>query len=164
MKVFYKSNRVRMCPCLMKENALDQWITYFKLILDMPCKPHHQPPTYDTNEIGKRNEDILWKLKGRVSRITFTMFEKYSFPEKVDNKIHIKMFSQNFNNHYSIPLLESHLQILFSHQTNFVSTKTLNYSIRFISESITRKNTMEKLKPYMKNIICDTIIPLLMIT
>jgi len=148
----------------MKENALDSWVMYFKYILDMPCPPEHKKKTDETAEMEKRDSNIIWKLKGRVSRITFALFNKYGSPEKADNQIHAKMFSGNFHHHYSIPLLESHLQILFSHATDFIGTKTLIHSIRYISESIKIKNTMNKLKPYISKLLCDTIIPLLLVT
>ena len=35
-KVFFKSNYLKVCPCLMKDGALDPWIQFFKTILDMP--------------------------------------------------------------------------------------------------------------------------------
>jgi hypothetical protein len=35
-KVFFKANYLKVCPYLMKIEALDPWIQFFKTILDMP--------------------------------------------------------------------------------------------------------------------------------
>jgi len=51
-----------------------------------------------------------------------------------------------------------------SRKTNFVGSKALNYAIKFVSISTKRQNTMEKLKPYVENLLYDTVIPIMYIT
>lgn len=73
-------------------------------------------------------------------------------------------FSNNFSLKYNIPLLESHLQILLSRQNSFVGSKALNYVIKFASHSTKLKNTMEKLKPFVQNILYNVVIPILYVS
>jgi len=45
-----------------------------------------------------------------------------------------------------------------------VGSKALNFAIKFISNSTKLQNTMEKLKPFVENILHDTVVPTLYIT
>ena len=92
------------------------------------------------------------------------MFCKYADSNKVEDKVLIKTFSNNFSLKYSNPLLETHLKILFSRKTNFVGSKALNFAIKFVSYSTKMANTMEVLKPFVENILYETIIPILFVT
>jgi len=148
----------------MEENVLDPWIMFFKTILDMECPENLNSATENTVEIVNRDKSIFWKIKGITAKTTYRMFIKYADPGKVEDKLHIKTFSNNFSLKYSIPLLESHLQILFQRKTHHVGSKALNFAIKFISASTRMQNTMEKLKPYVENILYDTVIPIMYIT
>jgi len=150
---------------MMGESILDPWVQFFKTILDMPCPPELSSVTESTDEITRRNKEIFWKIKGITAKTTYRMFMKYGDPSTVDQKSDVtKAFGNYFMLNYSIPLLESHLPILLSRKTNFVGSKALNYAIKFISISIKRTNTMEKLKPYVENLLYDTVIPIMYIT
>ena len=97
----------------MEENTLDPWIQFFKTILDLPCPPSLGSKITNTDEIVARDKSIFWKIKGIVAKITYRMFVKYGDPVKVEDKVNIKAFANSFSLKYSIPLLESHLQLLF---------------------------------------------------
>ena len=163
-KVFYASNHLQMTPFLMQENNLDPWIQFFKTILDMECPANLSAPTQDTIEIQKRDKDIFWKIKGLTAKITYRIFTKYADPTIVKNEELIKRFSNNFSLTYSTPLFESHLQLLFQRKTNFVGSKCLNFNLKFIAKCTQISNTMEKLKPYVENILYDTIIPIMFVS
>ena len=163
-KVFYVSNQLQMCPYLMENNNLDPWIQFFKTIMDMPCPPELCSPTEDQFEIEKRDKSIFWKIKGITCKLTYRIFVKYGNPTIVEDKEHIVTFSNNFSLKYNIPLLESHLQLLFAKKTGFVGSKALNFAIKFISSSTKLQNTMEKLKPFVETILYDTVIPILYVT
>ena len=89
---------------------------------------------------------------------------KYGNPSIVEDTTLIKSFANNFSFKYNIPLLESHLQLLFSRKQNHVGSKALNFSIKFLSASTKLENTMEKMRPFVENILYDTIVPILFIT
>ena len=61
-------------------------------------------------------------------------------------------------------LLESHLQLMFKRKTGFVGSKTLNFNIKFVTASTKLQKTMDKLKPFIENILYETIIPIMLIT
>ena len=65
---------------------------------------------------------------------------------------------------FVIPLIECHLQLLLSHQHSFVSSKTLNVSIKFIKFATKLDYTMEKLKPHVQDLLYNIILPILYIS
>lgn len=73
-------------------------------------------------------------------------------------------FAKRFKDNYAVPLLESHLQIVFRRKTNFVGTKTLNCAIRYVSGCTKLPNTMNILKPFVENLLFETIIPIMLVT
>lgn len=163
-KVFYVSNQMQMCPYLMEVDHLDPWILFFKTILDMECPPALESSTDQTEEIQRRDKSIFWKIKGITAKITYRIFVKYGDPVIVENKTHIKSFANNFSLKYTFPLFESHLQLLFKRKNCFVGSKALNFAIKFISKCSQMDHTMNKLKPYVENILYDTVIPIMFVT
>lgn len=143
---------------------MDPWIQFFKTILDMPTPEEIKTPTYVTDDILARDKNIFWKIKGICSKLTYRIMVKYGNPSIVEDKVLIKSFSNNFNLKYTIPLMESHLQQLLSRKNCFVGSKALSFSIKFISNCTKQEHTMEKLKPFVENIMFDTIIPILYVT
>lgn len=61
-------------------------------------------------------------------------------------------------------LLESHLKIMFDRHSKFVGSKCLNFVIKYISAATKIKSTMERLKPYVENILYQTVIPIMMVS
>lgn len=53
---------------------------------------------------------------------------------------------------------------MLSKKTGHVGSKALSFAIKFISNSTKQQGTMEKLKPFVENILYDTIIPILFVT
>lgn len=91
------------------------------------------------------------------------MFSKYGNPKYSDKKL--EGFSKAFRQKYAVPLLESHLTILLRRKTNFVGSKSLNYAIKFVGQSTKMKQTMEKLKPFIEQLLFEVIIvPIMLIT
>jgi len=162
--VFYVGNQLQISPYLMEGDNLDPWVMFFKTILDMECPADLSVNTDDQDEICRRDKSIFWKIKGITAKITYRIFVKYGNPSLVEDKVLTKTFSNSFSLKYSIPLLESHLQLVLSRKDKFVGSKCLNQALKFISASTKQSNTMEKLKPYVENILYDTIIPIMFIT
>ena len=160
-KVVYKSNHVCVCPYLMEGENMDPWISFFKRILDMVVPAHLASETEDQDEITKRNKTKIWKIKGVIATLTFRMLGGLD-PSDCDEDI--QPFATKFQQRYAIPLLESHLQLLFLRKQNFIGSKCMQYVIRFIEQSSQQHHTMTMLKPYIDRIIFDTIIPLMFIT
>jgi len=61
-------------------------------------------------------------------------------------------------------MLESHLQLMFKRKTGFVGSKTLNFNIKYVTSATKLNRTMDKLKPFIENIIYETIMPIMLIT
>ena len=93
----------------------------------------------------------MWKIKGWTAKITYKMFVKYGDPRsRAKDEAVVKNFAVAFDEKFSIPLLESNLQILLSHKDKFVSSKCLNHVLKFISTATRTVSTMEKLKPFVE--------------
>ena len=56
------------------------------------------------------------------------------------------------------------MNILTSKKTNFVASKTLSFSIKFLGAATKQKHTMNQMKPYVEQILYDCIIPIMFIT
>ena len=73
-------------------------------------------------------------------------------------------FVDDFVFKFSIPLMISHLQVIFKLKTHFVGTESLNYALRFICESVVFDKNMDKLKRFVKDLLYDIAIPLMQMT
>lgn len=92
-------------------NNIDPWMQLFKTIMDRPMPAELETPIEDVDTIEEREKNILWRLKGISFKITYRLFSKFGNPTYVDEKF--ADFSQRFKETFAIPLLESHLQMLF---------------------------------------------------
>ena len=61
-------------------------------------------------------------------------------------------------------LLQSHTGILMLRKTQFVGTKALCLSIKFISQTLMNKNARNMLAPYMEEILFQISLPMFMIS
>lgn len=163
-KVFYAANQLSVCPFLMEGNSFDPWIQFFKTILDLPAPPGLDSATTDVQEIERRDQEVFWKLKGLTSALTFRILAKYGNPVLVPDEGAARSFSAHFCSNYAVPLLESQLQILFSKKESFVGSKALNFSFEYVSAATRIAATMEVLKPYVDNLLYDTLVPMLFAT
>jgi hypothetical protein len=115
------------------------------------------------DEIEKRDKSICWKTKGMASQVTYRLFSKYGNPKHADKRY--AKVSELFKEKYSIMLLESHLQQVLRRQTNFIGSKALNFSIKYVSQSTKMKLTMDKLKPFVEKLLYEVIVsPIMLIT
>ena len=87
------------------------------------------------------------------------MFSKYGNVKFVDEKF--EEFSKKFYSTYAVPLLESHLQLVFRRKTHFVGSKALNFAVKYVSASTKLENTMKMIKPFVENLLYEIIIPLM---
>lgn len=153
-----------MSPFL-KDNKganLDPWILLFKTILDRQIPEALESPTEDQDEIEKRDKHIIWKTKSVASKTTYRLYSRYGNPKFADTEDEV--FSQAFYEKYAVLLLESHLSILLKRKTNFVGSKTLNFALKYVSQSTKLPLTMEKLKPFVDRILYDTLVSPIMLT
>jgi hypothetical protein len=77
-----------------KIKSFEKWIVLFKKVLDLPLSDELQSPCNTIEEEEERNKNIMWKLKGAASYITFRLFQKYGF--KGDQSKDILPFVENF--------------------------------------------------------------------
>lgn len=98
--------------------------------MDRPLPAELESFTEDMSVIDERDKNILWKLKGIATKITYRLFSKFGNPTFVDEKF--MDFSKKFKETFAIPLLESHLQQVLKRKTTFVGSKTLNFAIKYL--------------------------------
>ncbi len=122
-----------MCPALMTQENLDPWINFFIAILNRPMPAELTTPTNNHEDITERDKHPLWKMKGMAAHILFRVFSKYGnarFVEEAD-----KPFNEMFNSRYAIPALEAILTCFFARTSQFIGSKCLSYSIKFVQQS-----------------------------
>lgn len=132
----------------------------FKIILDMPLPPHLDTATENPEDIAVRDKSIQWKIKAQAARITFRLFSKYTSTKYLQGDE--LAWNKSFLEQYAETLCESHLQIMFKRKTNFVGSKTLNYVIKLVTSATKVKKTMDRLIPFIDNILYETAIPLML--
>jgi hypothetical protein len=118
--------------------------------------------TEDMDLIEKRDKHIIWKIKGIAASTTYRLFTKYGNPLLADKPY--EDFAKYFGPVCGVALLESHLALVFKRKTVFVGTKALNFALKYINASINLDITMEKLKPFIENLLYETLIPIILIT
>ena len=97
------------------------------------------------------------------------MFNKYIDTKRfkhefLNDRVNTKEFSVKFNNKYSVPLLQSHIQLLFSSKKSFVGTKSLNLAIKFVTAATRNKKMMEIVKPHVEKILTEIVLPIMYVT
>jgi hypothetical protein len=114
------------------------------------------------DEIEVRDKHIQWKIKHVACKITYRMFTKYGNPKHVKDELLI--FSNRFLEVFAIPLLESHLQLVFKRKQNFVGSKALNFALKYVSAATKMEKTMDLLRPFVENLLFETVIPIMLIS
>jgi len=156
------SNQLHITPFLREAGALDPWIAFFKTLLDRPLPAELDSFVEDMESIQARDKSLHWKIKGMAAKITYRLFSKYGNLKYVSADD--EAFSADFFNKYAESLLESHLTLMFRRKTNFVGSKSLNFVIKFVTAATKIDKTMDKLKPFIENILYETVIPIMMVT
>lgn len=151
-----------MCPYLAQDATLDPWIQFFRTLMDRPVPEALDSFVEDMDTIEQRDKHILWKIKGIATKATYRMFSKYGNSKFVDD--HFIDFSKRFYKTYAVPLLESHLQLVFRRKTHFVGSKALNFAIKYVSASTKLDDTMKMIKPFVENLLYEIIIPIMKVT
>lgn len=95
----------------MESHNIDPWMQFFKSLLDRPMPAELETFIEEMTEIELRDKHILWEIKGLAARMTYRVFQKYGNPTHVEEE-HID-FSKYVRDTFAVPLLESHLQIVF---------------------------------------------------
>ena len=143
--IFFKCNRLQICPYLKQIHIIDSWIACFKLILDMVCPVGLQTVTEDKSEMDRRENSIFWKVKGIVAKSTYWFIIKYGDASNAEDE-ESKEFGTNFSDFYSNSLIDSHIKILLATKLSYVGRKCLKYSLRIITEACNIPPLMELMK------------------
>ena len=53
---------------------------------------------------------------------------------------------------------------MFKKKTNYVGSKTLNFVIKMVTASCKIERTMNKLKPFMDNVLYETVVPIMLVS
>ncbi len=53
---------------------------------------------------------------------------------------------------------------MFKRKTNFVGSKTLNFVIKLVSSATKVELTMNKMLPFLENILYETAIPMMLVS
>ena len=72
-------------------------------------------------------------------------------------------FYKEFDQQFAAPLCNSHLQVLLSKKTQFVGTKTLNSSLRFVSMALNKIKMRKLCQQHIHTILFELTLPLLML-
>ena len=75
--------------------------------MDKPVPDTLESFVEDMDEIEKRDNHIIWKIKGMATKTTYRLFSKYGNHKFVDDQF--EPFSKRFQADLAVPLLESHL-------------------------------------------------------
>ena len=93
--------------------------------------------------------------------IMFRIFSKYANDKFVDEED--KPFSALVVNRYASNILNTALEIIFSRKSQFVGSKLLAYSLKFLQSSTKIKQTMLVVKPFIESILYEHIVPIMMV-
>jgi hypothetical protein len=80
------------------------------------------------------------------------------------DKNKMQNFTTTFQKVHLERLNKSHLQILMNKETQFVGTRTLALSIKFLTQSMSQKDTRTMIKPHIEKILFEISLPLFMTT
>ena len=130
----------------------------------MQVPPELETFTEDINDIADRDQSIWWKIKAQASLTTYRLFSKYAVTKFVKNDKEALAFNETFLAQYGELLLESHLQLVFKKKTNFVGSRTLNFNLKLIQQSIKIPQLKDKLIPFVDTILYEIVIPLLLMS
>lgn len=143
-------------------NNIDPWIQFYKTLLDKPTPNELESFVEDMDTIEERDRSLHWKIKGIAAKTTYRLFSKFGNPTYVDEDF--TEFSKRIKETFAVPLLESHLQMVFKRKTHFVGSKTLNFCIKYVTQSSKLPTTMSVLKPFVEKLLFDLIIPVMLVT
>jgi len=73
-------------------------------------------------------------------------------------------FFTEFDQHYAAKLCNAHLNMLLSKKEQFVGTKTLNCSLRFVAMAIKTAKMRKMCAPHIKTILFELTLPLMLVT
>lgn len=73
-------------------------------------------------------------------------------------------FFTEFDTNHAAKLCNTHLKILISRKEQFVGTKTLNSSLRFVASSFKTTKMRKMCMPHIQTILYELTLPLLMMT
>lgn len=167
-KIFHMSNYMKILPCLVQPGRLATWINFFVSILDSQQDATSSLVCQTTSaaEIDQLDKQEWWKLKAICSKISVKLFQKCNDKKNADvnDKKVLKNFTADFQSQFMPRLLQSHVGILMLRKTQFVGTKALCLSLKFITQTLVNKEARRMLEPHIQEILFDISLPMFMIS
>ena len=158
-KIFYHANLMSLCPCLRQKETLAVWLNFFVEILEQKVPPELSSPVEDEQEVESRRKNFVWKLKDVVSAISYQLILKYGNTDVV--ALNDKALARHIQHTFAPTLAQANLRTLFMRKELFVPDKVLANSVNFLITSLKIKEVEQELKPLFKNILFETIVPIL---
>ncbi|CDW87901.1 importin 8 [Stylonychia lemnae] len=140
----------------LNHQKLDQWMTIFKTLIDQPLSTEITQFTEDTEKIEENEQKIEWKIKSICSFITFKLFYTYQKSWLLANRM--VELSDLLYQKYAIGFLESHLKILYSKPTQFISRKTFMFSAQFVALCLKHTPTLDLLIPQIEKLLVEVLV------
>jgi hypothetical protein len=124
----------------------------------------HQDIAEAILKVSKLNESQITIFCPKRFRDDYQFLNARRYQDKKYNEIKDKRvvdsFIREFQDNYMHRLNQVHLKILMSRQHQFVGTRTLALSIKFLALSMKFKHTRELIKPEIENILFNISLPL----
>lgn len=146
----------------MDESILLNWMTYFKLILDIPLSDELESLTGDLKILAIRNKNIQWRNKKWCSKIIDLFLWRYG-DKNTEGQSNTGL-AAHFHDKYGISYLQTSLDILSRSKSKYVHPKVLYYSLRYFQKAMKFDNMLIVLKDYLSTIMFDNLIPNLYLT
>ena len=128
------------------------------------------------DEIEHLDGTDWWRLKGLVCKISLNLYKKFTNDlrlfdakrtksKKIDPaREQMEAARKNFMKEILQRLNNAHIGLILLTTTQFVGTRALATSLKFVALSLKYKQTRELLKPHIKNILANISLPLFMTT
>jgi len=162
LKTFYAGVHLVIPKYLMDEKTLENWMTFFKLVLDKDLGNDLESPTEDPKIIEQRQKNIYWLNKKWAGRILDKFIYKYA-DRRYERKENTGI-SQIFNAKYAVPFLESFLRILLNKREKYVHVKVYYHALRYIYRALKIQNLGKLLHEHLEGIMFENMIPAMFLT
>jgi importin-7 len=125
----------------VSQGSLNSWFSNFSQVLSLEFD-EGLPKDHNEEEIKSKDQKL--QCKKWAAQIVYRLFSRYNDPKaQIDSN---KTISEVFTTTWAIPFLELTLNQVFKYKTVFIPEVIMNYSLKYITQSIKFQPTHEKLK------------------
>uniref|UniRef100_A0A1I7X4D7 Eukaryotic elongation factor 2 kinase n=1 Tax=Heterorhabditis bacteriophora TaxID=37862 RepID=A0A1I7X4D7_HETBA len=125
LKIFYSLVQFSLNLHMVSVDAMDSWLEAIREVLIQPC-PKELESIEDKEE---RAHMVWWKCKKWAAKILDRVFERYGAPGQVESGY--AEFANHFLQKFSIPCVETMLQILNDQRQGIYVSDRVQYSYSF---------------------------------